>query len=199
MDQESEKIISEYFDWLTTLVDRSPNGKKYSKMLKCLHENQFKAINIFDRNRQNDARDLRKTYFNSIYYKIYSLSSCPEIILFGEQIINLCTFLELLICISKRMEFEMTSDSDMDYSTNRWFWELISNIGFDKYSDDDWDLYDSEKEIINRINIINNRKYEQNGNGGLFPIHTPPYRMRNMDLWYQMMKYLQEKYDLEDD
>lgn len=199
MDQKSEKIISEYFDWLISLINNPPNGKKYSKMLKCLHKNHFKVINIFDKNRQNDAMDLRKVYFNSIYYKIYALSKCPETILLDEKFINLCTFLELLICISKRMEFEMTSDSDMDYSMNRWFWELISNIGFDKYSDDDWDKYDSEKEIIKRINIINNREYEQNGNGGLFPIHTPPYRMRNIDLWYQMMKYLQEKYDLEDD
>lgn len=194
-----DKILLDYFNWLTSLVDNPPNGKNYSKLFECLHKYKFKAINNFDKNRQNDAMELRKVYCNSIYYKIYVFSNCPETMLLDDDNLELCTFLELLICLSKRMEFEMTSDSDMDYSMNRWFWELISNIDFTRFDNEYWDELDSEKNIVERINLINERKYANNGYGGLFPTNEPPYNMRKLQLWYQMMKYLQEKYDLEDD
>lgn len=199
MDSKKDNIFLEYFKWLTSLVDNPPNGKKYSNLFACLHKYAFNAINNFDKNRQNDAIELRKVYCNSIYYKIYVFCNCPETMLLHEDNLEFCTFLELLICLSKRMEFEMTSDSDMDYSMNRWFWELISNIGFTKYDDEHWDKFNSEDEIAERIVLINERKYADNGDGGLFPINEPPYNMRKLQLWYQMMKYLQEKYDLEED
>ena len=199
MDSKKDNIFLDYFNWLTSLVDRPPNGKKYSNLFGCLHKYAFKAINIFDKNRQNDAIELRKVYCNSMYYKIHVFSDYPETTLLHDDNLNFCTFLELLICLSKRMEFEMTSDSSMDYSMNRWFWELISNIGFTKFDDEHWDEFNSEDEIAKQIVLINEREYQDNGYGGLFPINEPPYIMRKLQLWYQMMKYLQEKYDLEDD
>ncbi len=36
------------------------------------------------------------------------------------------------------------------------------------------------------------REYDECGQGGLFTLRNPRYDMRKMEIWYQMMGYLEE-------
>ena len=48
----------------------------------------------------------------------------------------------------------------------------------------------NEREVDRILDIFLNRTYEANGRGGLFTIEDCPYDLRAVDIWYQMMWYL---------
>jgi hypothetical protein len=86
---------------------------------------------------------------------------------------------------------ETLYDWDLGDQTSGWFWKLLFNTGLaaldDTYSDDTYE------RILYRFNIINKRLYNEDGTGGgLFPLAHPRQDQREIEVWYQMMAYLQE-------
>ena len=104
------------------------------------------------------------------------------------------------VALAMRMEDQLL-DEEHDYDrTSEWFWMMIKNLGLDIYDDENYNQYDSNKIISDTVTRLNERTYRRNGTGGLFPLIGKVSKdQRKLEIWYQMMSYLDQNFILEDD
>lgn len=178
-----EEIINNYFLWLCGLVGISSSRSDHSRrnLAAMLHHQHFYWTVPNDGNREQDGIELREEYADK-----YLTGDCP--CLDGP-----CTVLEMLVALSRRMDFELY-DSRKGDRTHVWFWEMCNNLGLKPFSKDN--PYDDGKEINNAriISRFLERMYSRNGEGGLFPLRMTIRNQKHVEIWYQMMEYLDENY-----
>lgn len=166
-----------YFRWMCDLIETTKTVNSYSFLLKKLHATPFVVIIDRDVDRVLDGKLLRNDYFGAAPSTESGRASV----------------LEVLIGIAQRL-----NDMDMEEvnanRTAKWFWELINNLTLDKFTDDVWYEYDVVDDVEDILNTFIERKYLANGVGGLFPLKEPSKNQANVEIWYQMSEYLQEKY-----
>lgn len=165
-----------YFDWLydqvSSGVDAHP-AKSYVKLLQQLFFKEFVWIIGNDDNRAEDGRILRDEFMRDC-----SVTNVDEIWLsLG------CSMLELLIGLSRRLSYE-TEWEPLD-----WFWVLIKNLHFDRYTDNRVLPKETIDEVLDDLIW---RTYEPDGTGGLFPLKHASEDQRDVELWYQLNAYLLE-------
>ena len=172
-----------YFDFLCAIVGRF---QEYSILLDELHKIEFYSLIPNDDNRGADGLHLRSVFIDEV--GLTRPSSLP---------IFPCTVLEMLVGLAYRLEFE-TAQSKWEKTVSEWFWILIDNLGLTKCNNDEYrtnSMVDSEvPEVIEKML---SRKYEANGNGGLFPLKNPKKDQRRIEIWYQMTSYIIENYPIE--
>lgn len=171
-----DKITDAYFDWLYALVlpmttVKNPS-RSYSQLLEVLINIDFNWTVPNDDNRVMDALELRYEFVNS-----------PPI---SQN--QTCTFLEMLIALSRRASFQSSGDVD------DWFWHILSNIGIGRqFSDDDRFSLVLMDDLEERVYRVIFREYDEDGsNGGLFPLNHPVQDQRKVELWYQLAAYILE-------
>lgn len=164
----------EYFEWMCALIcDKKYIGHaSYNKLLKYLNNKKFAYIMPLDENRLLDGLDLRFRFADENSYYID-----------GD-----CSILEMMVALSLRCEEHIMSDDEIGNRTGRWFWEMIDNLGLESMYDDNFDKVYADKIIYRFLN----REYEPNGDGGLFTIHNRNVDLRKVEIWYQLMWYLDE-------
>lgn len=168
----AEPLDETYFRWLHDQVGFI--GKKtYWKLFKALFRKEFVWIVPNDDNRLEDGRDLRYEFLEERTY-------LPPDLEWREMG---CSMLEMLVALSRRLNFEK------ELSERRWFWEMMDNLELTQY-------YDSEnfpaEKIDQTIEKLIYRTYEPDGRGGLFPLRNPVQDQRYVEIWYQLAAYLQE-------
>ena len=99
-----------------------------------------------------------------------------------------CSVLEMMVALSLRCEEHIMSDDEIGNRTGRWFWEMIDNLGLESMYDDNFDKVYADKIIYRFLN----REYEPNGDGGLFTVRNRNVDLRKVEIWYQLMWYLDE-------
>lgn len=160
-----------YFGWLC--LHNVNAADQYQKLLKILHCKEYVWTVPNDENRIEDGRALRQEFIEQEDVEVDA----------GWLALG-CSMLELLIGISRRLQF-MTEESPSD-----WFWEMLTNIGLN--------FYDDYKHIP--LNFVDDqleaviwRTYRHDGYGGLFPLQFPEADQRHVELWYQMSAYVLER------
>lgn len=174
-----EPIDDLYLEWLYSLVAstrlRSPS-KTYWSLLRQLYCKEFIWLVPNDDNRAEDGRDLRIEFI-----RIFPDTGPTQ------AWIDLpCSFLELMVGLSRRLSFEAGG------SVGEWFWELIRNLGIDDITDARYPLVSPQRidEILNRVIF---RLYARNGSGGFFPLTYPELDQTEVEIWYQLSAYLLER------
>ena len=95
--------------------------------------------------------------------------------------------LELLVVLARALAFEMDDPADI------WFWHLIDVMDLARFNDLEYD--DEAAEIVAQtLDRIIWRRYNDHGQGGLFPLRDPVEDQRDVELWYQLNAYLIERY-----
>jgi hypothetical protein len=169
----------DYFLWLCDLIEGG-SDYKHREFLNYLHQKEFYPNLPNDDNRAEDGKKLREEYFYGILEEDYPVWGTP------------CTMLEMLIALSQKIEF-ILSDDDMGDRTSKWFWEMIDNLGLEKFSDNDPNILSKTHRNNVILDIFHRRAYRRNGEGGLFPLKRHPIvDQRNVEIWYQMQSYIQE-------
>jgi hypothetical protein len=171
-----------YFTWLYSQVDSveiSNPSRTYWRMLRQLYTKEFVWSIPNDDNRAEDGKDLRREFINE--------EGLDDI---DQAWLDLgCSMLELLIGLSRRLSFQD------DGEPRSWFWQLIENLGLERYNDNalirEEEIYEILDEILNEVI---RRTYKRNGSGGLFPLKRATEDQREVELWYQLSAYLLEKY-----
>ncbi len=174
------KLEKGYFEWLYNLVCNDGYVRKldYEELLYRLHHTEFIYILPRDENRYIDGMNLRYRYGNAI-----GLSMEEQ-----EQFFNdiPCSVLEMLIALSIRCEEEIMMDPDYGNRTWKWFWKMMTNMNLGGMTNDNFD-----KDYVDRaIERMMARTYEANGRGGLFTIANCKEDLRNVEIWVQMLWYL---------
>jgi hypothetical protein len=167
-----------YFTWLYSKVGSvkvANPSKTYWALLRKLFTKEFVWIVANDDNRAEDGRDLRREFMED-----------EEIASVDDDWMRLgCSMLELLIALSRRLEFEA------GWSVKHWFWVLIENLNLHLYSDD---VPLPEQEVDDILDCVIWRTYADDGTGGLFPVKHYTQPLPDMEIWYQMCAYLIENH-----
>jgi hypothetical protein len=144
---------------------------------------EFTYLNVMDANRYKDGISFRHRFA----YENGIPSSDIDICMDDDP----CSVLEMMVSLAFICEERIMEAMDEGKRPYIWFWIMIDNLGLSDMSDDNYE--DGYVETV--INIFLNREYEPNGKGGLFYIEKPRRDLRLVDIWYQMMWYLNEHYD----
>jgi hypothetical protein len=131
-----------------------------------------------DGNRYEDGINLRYRFGDDEGIDSRIIASCLDA--------GPCSVLEMMIALAIRCEEHIMDDPDYGNRTGQWFWNMINNLGLGNMNDRRFDYFATKRVI----DIFLNREYSRDGEGGLFVIHDSQYDLRNVDIWYQMMWYL---------
>ncbi len=167
-----------YLAWLYSQVGDvkvSNKSRTYWTLFTQLYSKEFVWIVPNDDNRVQDGLDLRYEWLGERPEAQWDISPNQE------WLERDCSFLEMLIALSRRLAFEGEGHPPT------WFWHLIQNLGLQECTDRS--KYNQD-EVDDRIETVICRTYEPNGRGGLFPMRYPKHDQREVEIWYQMNEYL---------
>ena len=172
------KIDDEYFEWLVDLVCRDRFSKQISfrELLAHLHDTEFIYVNRMDRNRAQDGIDLRYRFAYDKNYSDRVVDDLPEE----------CSVLEMMVALSLRCEEYIMSDPGIGDRTSQWFWEMIASLGLGSFYGNRYDA-EAVEHIVRRFL---NRDYDPDGCGGLFSVRNCEVDMRDIEIWHQLLTYL---------
>ncbi len=175
------RIREDYFNWLVDLTCGwcSEYGD-YSELMSYLFSRQFYYIIRHDDNRAVDGEDLRFRFVESTdeytYRDVYLYLMRP------------CNVLEMMAALAIRCEDHIMGDPSEDDKTHIWFWSMIQSMGLDGMSNG----YFNEPKAEQIVTDMLERKYDKNGNGGLFRINDRTKDMRKVEIWCQLSWFLKE-------
>ncbi|MBO5319052.1 MAG: hypothetical protein J6B01_04490 [Ruminococcus sp.] len=170
-------IKQDYFEWMYKLMcgDRFSKNTSYKILFEHLHQHKFLYSIEKDENRAEDGVKLRHRYRD--------LFNIKEV---DHKISGPCTVLEMLVAIAIRCEETIMDDPSMGDRTSQWFWRMINNLGLGGMTDDQF----NEAQFNDIINRLLDREYEPDGRGGLFFVRDCEYDMRRIEIWTQLLYYL---------
>lgn len=151
-----------YFHKLKSIILPAPNRRSYGLLLNKLYSEEFVPLIERDGNRAADGIYLR------------DFEGCTDD--------RPCSVLEMLIALAGRFDGNAGFDPDEVYDN---FWSMMENIGLDYYDDSNY----SEREVFGILKIFEERKYNFNGKGGLFPLKKAKDDQRKEEIWNQMQAW----------
>ena len=178
--------MSEYLEWIIGKITSpdQPHPSDYYILLRELFNREFYSLLPMDRNREADGQQLRWTYLEECGKKLINIDE--KMLPVGP-----CRILEMMVGLAMRASsFIQTKNDD---KTSYLFWIMIKNLGLEGCTDEK--IGRSEKSYAKMDNILQNfldRKYTKRGKGGLFPVKSGEKDQRKVEIWYQMMAFLNE-------
>lgn len=174
------ELIDEYFDWMYRLVcdKQYTRNKSYTKLLSYLYDTNFFYLIDRDGNRADDGIQLR--------YRFGYESGYDDRVIASYLDDRDCSVLEMMVALAMRCEEHIMGDPDMGDRMGQWFWSMIDNLGLMEM--DNKRFNEAYAEVV--IDIFLNREYKPNGEGGLFTVEDRNRDLRSVEIWYQMMWYL---------
>lgn len=179
---------SSYFKWLYSFVGalshRNPS-RSYWLLCERLHNTIFYWMVPNDDNRIEDGVALREGFCfeNDISIDVTEF--------YQEE--SPCTVFEMLVALAERMAY-IADGSTSKKSVAKYVNRFLTNLDLRHYTDE-YILDDIEgrlEEIDAIIKRLVYREYDYDGSGGLFPLRQPFEDQRDVELWYQMAKYIDE-------
>ena len=177
-----DEVIHDYFEWLYGLVckDRFAPAISYRKLLRFLHNADFRYSILRDQNRAEDGIDLR-------YRFALTRGEDPDEINEITYILERpCTVLEMIIALAIRAEETIMDDAMIGDRTAQWFWNMVTNMGLGSVTDGNFD----PEHVRRKVDKFLDRKYSPDGRGGLFTVRDCDCDLREVEIWYQLCWYL---------
>ena len=177
------KIRDDYYNWLVDLTcswcSRYGNGD-YSDLMDYLYARQFTWIIERDENRASDGFEMRYRFVEQsgeyTYRDVYLYLTHPT------------NCLEMMTALASRCEEHIMGDPSIGDNTGFWFWEMISNMHLDQMTNE----YFDESYVEESVSEMLERKYQRNGDGGLFRTDDIDKDMRSVEIWCQLCWYLRD-------
>ena len=171
-------LKNEYFDWMCSLVEKPRSSRNYDILLNHLHGVDFDYILPLDGDRAEHGIELRYRFGRERGYHDAMIASYLDD--------RPCSILEMMVALAVRCEERIMWDPDIGDRTNLWFWDMIKSLGLTSMDDENYDMEYVEDVIFKFLN----RTYKPNGKGGLFTVKNAGCDLRNVEIWYQMCRYL---------
>jgi hypothetical protein len=171
MGRPRQQSVS-YFNWLYNQV----RGGDYQMVCELMHSIIFKIAVSHDENRVGDVAEFRQRFVNEF-------PGIPEEELAEVMSPNASIF-EVLVGLALRGNFQNNLPIQV------WFGIFLRNLGLTNF--DDYRFRVNRNRAFQILRTFNDRTYQPNGQGGLFPLRRPKQDQREVELWYQMGAYLTE-------
>jgi hypothetical protein len=179
----SHPISGDYLPWLASQIrgeDDGHPGRTYDALVTIMFEKEFVWLVPNDDNRKADGLALRRVFCNEYNIPMGDISEFLD----KERPNPPCSFLEVLIGLSRRLEFNAGG------SANRWAWVLMHNLELHRITDP------VGRAKARRAHAILDRciwrHYDPDGRGGFFPLAHATEDQRQVEIWYQMAEYISE-------
>lgn len=171
------KVKSDYFEWIYNLMCEGRFAKTitYRQLFTFLHDVEFVYFVPHDENRAQDGIDLR--------YRYCVLHNCEDLECYLD---GPCSVLEMMVALAIRCEERIMCDPEKGDRTAQWFWSMITSLGLSSMNDTNY----NEWLVNDVITRFLNRDYDANGKGGLFTIKRWNRDARTVEIWHQLMAYL---------
>ena len=176
MTRDEIEMQNDDFEWMWSLI---ASKKHDQRLLMHLHDVAFAYIIPMDSNRAEDGMELR--------YRFGRENGYDERIVATYLDDRDCSVLEMMIALALRCEDTMY-DPDIGDQTARWFWDMVDSLGLTNMTGERY----NKQYVDATIDILLNREYRRNGEGGLFTVKNSDVDMRSIEIWYQMSKYLND-------
>ena len=179
--EEQDAIQNEYFEWIVRLVCGGRYARRLSwrKLFRLLHETDFVYMDM-DRNRAKDGIDLRYTFGYEAGYGDRAIQETLDT--------RPCSVLEMLAALANRCEEDITDDPEKGDRTGKWFFVMLDSLGLSGMDDEHF----NKVECADILERFMRRAYQPDGRGGLFTVSDSGCDMRGVEIWYQLMRYLNE-------
>lgn len=179
----SHFLSGDYLLWLATQIrgedDGHPN-RTYDGLLTIMFEKEFIWLVANDDNRLVDGLELRVEFCHEVDIPLGDAGA----FLLKDHPAPPCSFLEVLIGLSRRMAFNAGD------RPNGWAWVLMHNLELHRITDPVGRSKERRaKDIIEKCIW---RHYDPDGRGGFFPLESPEEDQRQVEIWYQMAAYINE-------
>ena len=179
----SHPLSGDYLPWLASQIrgeDDGHPGRTYDALVTLMFEKEFIWLVANDHNRIGDGLGLRVDFCNQ---QNIPMDQVPEF-LDKEHPIPSCSFLEVLIGLSRRLEFNAGGRA------TGWAWVLMHNLELHRITDP---VGRSKTRQANAImDRVIWRKYDLDGRGGFFPLEASQEDQTKVEIWYQMAAYINE-------
>lgn len=174
-----------YFEWLCDRIEAGAvmPEQSYIQLCHALHSSVYYALVPNDDNRGADGIDLRQAYFSCTGRRV--------------SMDDPCSVFEMLVALADRIAFQLEGyDGVLQLNAKDYFWMMIRNLGLEKCTDDVLINEPDEMFVVrNAVEKLLNREYKPDGScGGLFPLKNADKDQRNVEIWYQMHRYLLENF-----
>lgn len=174
------KIELRYSKWLISLAT-SWAGEQYHYLIQEMHRTPFVALIDLDENRMEDGKELRLRFAEEssgyTYHDIYQHIGNAR-----------CSILELIVALILRCEENIMWDPEADPQAPAWFHDMMDSLGLLDMTDDNFDSLYVEYVLDRFIG----RNYFPDGKGGLFWLPNRNVDLRDVEIWSQMMWYLDD-------
>ena len=180
----NSSIKEEYDNWIIGLTtDWCSNYGHYGRLMEFLHSIPFySTVQIpLDRNRGADGKDLRLRFTESS--KEYNYNHAYLYLMDFDA-----TMLEVMAALAIKCEENIMHEIDLGDRSYEWFYGMLCSSGLYACYDENFD----ENLAYQIVDRILERKYSKNGEGGLFTLSNPPKDLRKVEIWYQLLWYLDE-------
>lgn len=175
-------IEEEYFEWLWRSIQEPGSSIEKRELCRQLFREKFFWNIPNDDNRAEDGLELRRRFEHLKHLRRNILDD-----------LGTCSMLEMLIGLSNRAD-NLLFDPNQPSKASIFFWEMVNNVGLKEVPEEG--RYAIEKRNERILDIMLNRKYSRTGKGGLFPLKQPYQNQRDIEIWYQLMSYLDENYSV---
>lgn len=172
----------DYLRWLAPQIRDDDDGhpsRTYDGLLTIMFEKEFVWLVPNDDNRVGDGLCLRVEFCRERDFSVVD-----EDFLSQEHPNPPCSFLEVLIGLSRRLAFAAGGNA------KGWAWVLMNNLALHRITDP------VGRGKARRAHDIMDtciwRTYSPDGVGGFFPLRQPAEDQSKVELWYQMAAYLNE-------
>jgi hypothetical protein len=166
-----DDLEAAYFKWLyPQVIDTEHRNRPYEGLLMLLYFKEFVWTVPNDDNRIEDGLEIRREFLATQRTR-YELT-LP------------CSFLEVLIGLSRRLEFQT------DGTAEGWAWQLLVNLELHRMADPLSRRKQSQVDEI--LEAVIWRTYNPDGSGGFFPLGWPEEDQTKVEIWYQMAHYVNE-------
>lgn len=179
MDRQA--LRNKYFNWLRNLAGSTQYRDRGRKLLDFLFSVDFTYTIPMDGNRYEDGIDLR--------YRFGKEHGINDQVIASLLDDRPCSVLEMMIALAIRIEEHIMGDPEIGDRTGEWFKIMLDNLRIG-YMMNGYSFNKRQANVI--IKRFLNRKYDADGWGGLFVLQHCERDVRDIEIWYQAMWYLDE-------
>lgn len=176
-------LSGDYLNWLAPQIrgegDGHP-GRTYDGLLEIMYEKEFIELVPNDSNRIGDGLDLRLDFGRQTGLL---LESSVGSFLDKSAPLPPCSFLEVLVALSRRVAFTAGG-----VDAPGWAWVLMFNLQLHRITDPVGRAKARRADDI--LDRCIWRNYAFNGEGGFFPLESPTEDQTQVEIWYQMSAYI---------
>lgn len=176
-----DDVLNAYFEWLYEIVCGTRFGDEISfrKLIIHLHNTEFRYIHPNDEARAREGQNLRHRF------ALTQMPPIPEHVIL-DILAGPCSVLEMMVALAIYAEEHIMVDPQLGDRTGQWFWKMVASLGLGGETDKRYDKRDVDA-ILTRFM---ERKYEPNGQGGLFTIRNCNRDLRKVEIFHQLCWFL---------